>query len=247
MFDLTIIVTLHNEGRLAHLTLLSIQHCVQKTLSAGYHSQIILVLDCPTRETRRVASEYVGATPDVAAIEVQHADLGLSRNSGVHASSGEYIAICDGDDYYSHNWFASALGIQRMAPDSENKRLILHPEYVVSFGAQYSYGRQVCRAENRNALGLFADNWWCAWTLGHRSIYLDVPYTRNDLVSTGFGFEDWHWNCETTARRFIHDIVPRTAAYYRRKSTGLLSESITQRVLPRPSRLFERYSAALGQ
>jgi len=246
--DLSVIITLHNEGILAHATMKSIEQCLNRARNEGFECEVILVLDCASSETWRVAQNCTGTLRGlrVTFLDAQNKDLGLSRNAGVQASSGEYIAICDGDDYYSQNWFASALTTQRMAPAAEYNRLILHPEYVVSFGAHFSYARQVSRTENRNPLGLFADNWWCAWTIAHRSVFLDVQYTRNDLVTNGFGFEDWHWNCETIAQGFIHDIVPQTAAYYRRKSTGLHSESVTQNVLPRPSRLFARNSAAIG-
>lgn len=148
--DLSVILTLHNEGLLAHVTMKSIEQYLSMAQKRGFECEVLLVFDCASSETWRVAQNCTKTLRGlrVTILDAQNKDLGLPRNAGVQASSGEYIAICDGDDYYSQNWFASALTTQRMAPAAEYNRLILHPEYVVSFGAHFSYARQVSRTEN---------------------------------------------------------------------------------------------------
>ena len=238
--DISVIITFHNEGLLAHPTLRALQMCLQHAFASGLKCETVLVLDRPSDETVKAVRVFVPDLPSCSEVHASHGDLGLSRNAGVDASTGSFVAICDGDDYFSPNWLASAFSYSQV--HDPTCATIYHPEYVVNFGLQNSYARQVSRTDNRNKLGLFWDNWWCAWSFAPRSIYEQIRYSTNELDRSGFGFEDWHWNCETIAAGFAHDIVPRTVGYYRRKRQGLLRSTLGTRALPRYTQMFSRSS-----
>ena len=238
--DISVVITFHNEGLLAYPTLRSLQECLHRALQSSLMSETIVVLDNPSDETEKIVRLFTPALPSCSLIHVSHGDLGLSRNAGVDISSGTFVALYDGDDYFSPNWLSSAFLYSQVHDPS--RATIYHPEYVVNFGLQNSYARQVSRIDNRNKLGLFWDNWWCAWSFAPRSVYEQIRYSANDLDRSGFGFEDWHWNCETIAAGFAHDIVPHTVGYYRRKRHGLLQSTLGKQALPRYTRMFSRSS-----
>lgn len=239
-YVLSVVITFHNENTLAYLTLKSVMAGIRCAEASNVTCELVTVLDRATPETVRIINEFAYEATPRKVVTVDHGDLGLSRNSGISAASGTFVAICDGDDYYSQNWFLEGTRFLQNISPRLRSITVLHPEYCVSFGAQYCFNRQVGHDESRPMVGLFSDNWWTSWTLGHRSIYVAVPYLQNQISLHGVGYEDWSWNCNTIFSGMIHDIVPRTCGYYRRKSSGLLALSSATHTLPHFTRLFTR-------
>ena len=66
---------------------------------------------------------------------------------------------------------------------------------------------------------LRVDNCWQALSFGERQIFQDHPYAPNDHNS-GYGHEDWHWNCCTLANGISHRPVPGTVHAVRRRSNS---------------------------
>jgi hypothetical protein len=233
--DVTLLTTFHREGLLAHSTLNSIERCRTYARAAGIRTEYVWVLDSVDDETRRVLSSHRCAAGDVRVIEVAHRDLGASRNSGIAAARGSTVAILDGEDYYSENWIERGyyyLGLF-------GRRCVVHPEVVVSFGAQKACGRMVDQREHAfDERGLLVENFWAAWTIAPREIHQAIPYMSTRATDTGFGFEDWHWNCETISAGVEHRLAPGTVAFYRRMPAGRLAETSTVGPLMPPSRLF---------
>lgn len=90
----SIIVPIYNAGSYLERCLDTI---VNQTLK---EVEIILVLDCPTDGSDKVAEEYArrdGRIKLVVNAESQH--IGLSRNIGLEVATGEYVAFSDHDDY----------------------------------------------------------------------------------------------------------------------------------------------------
>jgi glycosyltransferase involved in cell wall biosynthesis len=240
MLDISVIITFHSEGVLAIPTLRALDACLRHARDQFISCETICVLDRANAPTEQIVSAWASRVPSCTVLRVNNGDLGLSRNSGVREASGSFIAILDGDDYLSSNWLSSCY--LHFTRHDMARNVVLHPEYVVNFGTQRSFFRQVSMAEQRDTWGLFWDNWWCSWSFGPREIYAQLPYARNEITSSGFGFEDWHWNCEVLSNGFLHDIVPETVGFYRRKTYGLLQISKLNQVLPRFTTLFTRSS-----
>ena len=83
-------------------------------------------------------------------------------------------------------------------------------------------------------------NPWTSASMAERDVYLQCVYWEGGGLDAGFGFEDWHWNCETLARKFKHIVVPKTVHYVRLKSSGSLNSSnIEKAVIVPASSLFD--------
>jgi glycosyltransferase involved in cell wall biosynthesis len=241
--NITALVTLHHEGCLAQPTLRSIQQCAEFARSQGYSAEVLAVLDAPDAETRRVAHAFAARNSLVSICEVEVRDLSLARNAGVQAARGDLVGTHDGDDLYSTNWLASSATKLELEP----QRSILHPELTVVFGQTTWYFWQFDQTdtERYRPHAMLRVNFWNACSFAERRVYLEHPYQVARVGEAGFGFEDWHWNCETVAAGIVHLVTPRTIRFERRKATGSLNNAHTAAgALIRPSRFFEMLKGA---
>lgn len=237
--DVSLLITFHNEGVLAHSTLHSIERCRKYAEAAGITTEYIWVLDDVNDETRDVLIAHPAASGNVKILEVSHRDAGSSRNFGIQAARGTAVAILDGDDYFSTNWIERAWFYLNEYGD----QAILHPEFVVNFGMQAAYCWQVDQAgQYYKQDGLLVSNYWTAWTFAKRSIFLTCPYLETRPLQTGFGYEDWHWNCDVIAAGFEHRLAWGSVGFYRRKKVSrVTSETALGAIIP-PTTLFARNS-----
>ncbi len=237
--DVSLLITFHGEGVLAHSTLNSIERCRRYAEAAGITTEYVWVLDAINDETREVLMAHPAAGGNVQIVEVAHRDLGASRNSGIQVVRGEAVAILDGDDYFSTNWIERAWFYLKEYGD----QAILHPEFVVNFGAHAAYCWQVDQAgQYYEQDGLLVNNYWTSWTFAKRSVYLACPYSVTRPLQTGFGYEDWHWNCESIAAGYEHRLAWGTVGFYRRKKTSLVTSTAASGAIVPSSRLFARNS-----
>lgn len=235
--DVTLLITFHGEGVLAHSTLNSIERCRKYAETAGISTEYVWVLDAVNDETREVLMAHPAASANVQIVEVTHRDLGASRNSGIEVARGTAVAILDGDDYFSTNWIERAWFYLKEYGD----QAILHPEFVVNFGAHAAYCWQVDQAgQYYEQDGLLVNNYWTSWTFAKRSVYLRCPYSVTRALQTGFGYEDWHWNCESIAAGYEHRLAWGSVGFYRRKKTSLVASTTALGAIVPPTRLFSR-------
>lgn len=233
--DVTLLVTFHREGILAHSTLNSLERCRLFAENVGISTEYIWVFDSIDEETRRVVTAHPTFGGPVTYVDVSHKDLGASRNSGIEIASGHAIAILDGDDYFSTNWIANAW----ITLQDYGKKCILHPELVINFGAHAAYGWHMDQRSNEfNINGLLTNNYWTSWNFSARDTYFECPYITTRPLETGFGYEDWHWNCETIAHGYVHRPVKNTVGFYRRKQVSLVTTTTSTGAIIPPSRLF---------
>jgi glycosyltransferase involved in cell wall biosynthesis len=238
--NITAIVTFHREGRLAHVSLNSIARTRAAIENDGVSVETIYVLDCADDLTDHFVKKHPARRQQDLIMEVGYGDLSASRNAGIAKASGSCIAIFDGDDLYSEKWLVQAYASYQ----EDGARHIYHPEIIVSFDAVQNYNFEVDqRSKQFDPLNLLMTNYWCSCSFASRQTYLDYPYVPKESVDSGFGFEDWHWNCETVAAGIEHRIVPETALFYRRKRLGSLgsTDRAAFRVI-RPTRLFSLHS-----
>lgn len=235
--DVSLLITFHGEGVLAHSTLNSIERCRKYAEAAGITTEYVWVLDATNDETREVLMAHPAAAGNVKILEVSHRDLGASRNSGIQVARGEAVAILDGDDYFSTNWIERAWFYLKEYGD----QAILHPEFVVNFGAHAAYCWQVDQAgQYYEKDGLLVNNYWTSWTFAKRSVYQACPYSVTHPLQTGFGYEDWHWNCESIAAGYEHRLAWGAVGFYRRKKTSLVTSTTASGAIIPPTRLFAR-------
>jgi hypothetical protein len=234
--DVSAIITFHREGLLAHKSLLSLGRCRATALRSGITLEIIATLDRADPETERVVRAFHGTGQPDHLLPLDFGDLGLSRNAAIASARGRQILICDGDDYLSADFIVRCLETLTRAGDSA----IVHPELVITFEGEHAMWWQTgSDAPGFDAACMLAINPWNSCCFAARDIFLQTPYAVARPGETGFGFEDWHWNCETLARGHSHLIATGATHYVRKKATGSLNIAhASQRALIPPTRLF---------
>jgi hypothetical protein len=235
--DVSAVVTFHREGVLAHTTLHSIERCRRYAEEAGLAVELVMTLDNADSETRRIVRNHPILRQGDIVHEVDYRDLSTCRNHAVQHARGRYIGTFDGDDYFSANWIARCVELIR----EEGEKRIFHPEIMVAFGAWNAYWWQVDQLEGYYRPGaLLTTNYWNACAFAAKSVFERCPYHVSRVGEAGFGFEDWHWNCETIAEGLVHRLARGTARFERRKEGGSLNVA-HQRVgaVIRPTRFFE--------
>lgn len=228
--DLSIILTAHNEGILAHKTLLSLFRALDQIPEYSY--EIVVHLDRASSDTREYFSRYK-SDERFRILENEFGDLGLSRNFAINKAKGKYIYIIDSDDLLSENTLRVALN--SISNDSNS---LYHPEFVLSFGEVNEL--KVCRESSSRqemAYKLLSKNLWPSSVFGRRGIFLETPYLPS---RDGIGYEDWSFNVNTIEKNIKHKVLNECILFYRRKKNdSLLSVSNAKGVMQPYSSLFD--------
>lgn len=83
-----------------------ISRCLDSVIAQTYDNlEIIVVDDGSTDESGKICDTYATRDPRIKVIHKSNAGLGPARNTGFEASTGEYIAYVDGDDYIAANMY----------------------------------------------------------------------------------------------------------------------------------------------
>lgn len=234
-YDISVIVTAHNEGRLAHHALRSILRAIDYGKDFGITTEIIVILDSADQKT----SDYFSGHPHES-IKVEHTsfgDPGLARNFGVALASGRYAAFLDADDLFSRTWLKSAFD----EAEKTKGDCVFHPEYVVCFGSMNLIAKpKSVNDDDFNPKNLIRYNYWNSVHFLARSTLLhENPFVATPRDS-GLGFEDWHWHCEILAKGIPIITVPKTVVFYRKKDQdSRLTSHESESVLIPPTKLFE--------
>lgn len=233
--DISIIVTAHNEGRLAHRTMRSILRAVALAEKAGIKCQIIAVLDNPSGQTSDYFDNFNDSRLQVE--KVNYADPGPSRNHGVALASGKYVALLDADDLFGSSWLMEAY---RLAEKSKED-CVYYPQYVILFEGANVISRYIGSSDDDFDFSSLIEfnSFNSVHFFTKRSFLLSTPFIEAPLAS-GFGFEDWHWYCEVLAKGIEIKIVPETSVFCRRKEdqSSRLAFHHSHNVMCPPSKLF---------
>lgn len=218
--DVSVVITFHREGLLAHKSLLSLGRCRAAAEQAGLTVEVIATLDRVDAETERVVRAFAQhGKPDVL-LPLDVGDLGVARNHAICKATGRWVLVCDGDDYLSENFIVRCVQQAR----ARGETAILHAELVILFESWNTISWQGnSDAPDFDPDCLLVCNPWNSCSFAPRSVYLDTPYVLARPGENGFGFEDWHWNCGTLAAGYHHRVVPGTVHYVRRKVRGSLN------------------------
>lgn len=226
-YDITAIITGHNEGIMAGHSIVSFLHAIRYASDAGLRVEPIAMLDKATPETEAAFGRL--AQSGVRLVKCEHGDQGLVRNDAVQMSSGRYIAFLDADDLWSFNWLTSAHAICSAYPG----RVIAHPEYNWFFDFSNNI---LLMADERDPFYdvefLRFSNYWDALCMAPREAHENHPFCVRD-VKGGFAYEDWHWNCETVAAGFRHHVAEDTIIFKRRREDSQTLKASRARVTMR--------------
>ncbi len=228
------ILTLHGEGLLAHTTLRSME---EQRLFAEQHGawvEWIVVLDRADELTVNVLRQHPALRASDTVIMANHGDPGLSRNDGISRATGDFIAIFDGDDYYSKNWLWA--GAQAC---SWTEKAVFHPQFVLSFGEIHSV-QEI--ADQRAHLRLTPYSFLFSHPIvgaliAPRELFDKIYYLPK---AAGFGYEDWHLSCEILSLQYRHCVAWNTFLFYRRKKAcSVLKDENQKNALIRPTALID--------
>lgn len=240
--SLSVVVTFHREGLLAYAALRSYLQARAQAQQSGQLVEFVLVLDNVDAETAAIVRGHPDLQGDELIIEASVGDSALARNLGLARATGIYACVLDGDDLISSEYFQRHLTFAA----GVGGRIVLHPEVVVSFGRQDSISWQLDQHTMPfSADALLSANPWVSAVFARREVFIDVPYEACFPARTGFGYEDWHWSCQTVASGYVHRVVPGTAYFYRLKESGSVNatSNALQVIMP-PSDLFGRWGQA---
>ena len=99
---LSIIVTAHHEGLIAHKTMQSIERAAAKLEKASLPYEVIISIDRGDKTTVDYFKSYNNLP--VTVYHWDHGDLSSSRNSAIAKAHGKFVAFIDADDLMSENW-----------------------------------------------------------------------------------------------------------------------------------------------
>lgn len=117
---ISVVVTAYNHEKYVAQCLDSI--LIQK---GTYALEVILGDDCSADRTRRIMQEYAEKHPDIFILLPPTANMGVTKNINrcLDTCSGDYIAFCEGDDYW----------IDRYKLQKQMEFLESHPGYSMCF------------------------------------------------------------------------------------------------------------------
>jgi len=93
---------------------------MQKT---SFPIELIIGEDCSTDNTRKIVKDYEEKYPEIIFAQYSEKNLGMINNflNVLQAARGKYIALCEGDDYWT-----DPLKLQKQVDFLE-----ANPEYVI--------------------------------------------------------------------------------------------------------------------
>lgn len=229
--DVSVVITAHHEGRLAHRTLQSVRRSITFAAAHGVKSEIVVVLDRPDEATRG----YFQRQDDVRLYEVDFGDTGPTRNFGVDRARGRYVNFLDADDLFSRDWLRKA----HQAAESVEYPAVWSPQLTVIFENESVVWRHLASSDpDFRPERLIDVCHWLPANLMRREIAQRVPF-QDCLPSSGFGSEDWHWHCELLAAGVAVEVVDGTSMFYRRRQGTRSEFHIRHHAVYRPTRLLD--------
>lgn len=94
---ISVIVPIYNGEQFIH-------KCIDSVLSQTFSDlELIIVDDGSTDNCPQICDEYAKKDSRVIVIHGTNKGVSIARNIGLAAASGEYVAFCDGDDYFKEN------------------------------------------------------------------------------------------------------------------------------------------------
>ncbi len=118
-----------------------LRRAIEGVLAQKTEFPIILIIgeDCSTDKTRQICLEYQKQYPEIIKLRLNKKNIGYRKNwdNNLVACTGNYIAICDGDDYWT-----DPLKLQKQVDFLE-----ANPKYILAFhdGAVINENNEIIR------------------------------------------------------------------------------------------------------
>lgn len=238
--EISCILNVHREGELIKATLLSLLELIEHTcINHACQLELIIVFDRSDELTRKITEAALSDFPCRVVIkEVANSNLAISRNDGIAAASGKYVALLDADDLYARNWLIAALN--SLANLDAPEKAVIHPQYNVYFGAEKRiFEHKPLHPNDPHAFGLAFTNYWTSLLFARRDLLLALPFDPI-AFERGYAFEDWSWNLKALKHGIVHLIAPDTAHFIRLKRHGSLNAaSVNAGAIYRPAGIFK--------
>lgn len=234
--DVSVVLNMHREALFLTPTIHSLEQCAQVARAAGLVVELIAVFDRSDDATRASFREHdLRSFCRVEEVEVDVGSLGLARNAGIARATGEYVWTSDADDLVSSNAIVVLLETAKRFADI---RVAVFMEYLCAFGEQYHNCRYV-DSKYLTAGDFALQHPYVSRIFVRRQVFELLKY--DDLrVTTGFAYEDWHYNSQLRALGFEMVVAPDTVIFYRQRAGSLLRQANAASVGMIPhSRLFD--------
>lgn len=218
--DMSIVITVHNEGILLHKTLLSVFDAAKLLIKEEVGYEIILHVDNGDKKTTDYLKRYEKDST-IRIVNNSFGDLGESRNYAVGIAKGKYVSFLDGDDLISANWYLEAW----KELESSDKEAVVYPEAVLTFQNDDSHVLTIQKCfggAKSDYLTIMSANPWGSVVAGRKETFEKVPYM---LMSDGYCFEDYAFNVQTLEKGISHIVAKSTVLFYRRSGESMLARA----------------------
>jgi glycosyltransferase involved in cell wall biosynthesis len=227
MTDVSVIVNLHGEGRIAVAALRSAAAAI--TAAPGLSCEILAVVDRGDEATERALRRFEGP------LRQENCDFGdpaLARNFGVERAKGRFVAFLDGDDLMGESWLRRAA---QALHTREGRDVVAHPRLNYVFGRDAAPIVWMHPDMERDPIDLSllrAGNFWTSASFAAAALHRRFPFRANALEA-GLGHEDWAFHLATVEAGATHIAPEDTVHFIRRgQGDGRLAQSQARRVLP---------------
>ncbi len=130
--DVSVVINLHKEGRIAEATIESVKQAMRFALKHDIKSELLCVLDRADELTKTTCEVF---SEGAEIHETTFGDLSKARNFGASRAAGRYTTFIDGDDLWGHRWIYESV---REAEKLQNEDIIIHPKMNLYFGRHLS-------------------------------------------------------------------------------------------------------------
>lgn len=229
-FDVSVVLNMHREGPYLRAALTSLDICAQVASEAGIRCELVAVFDRPDQLTEDVFnSVQCRGFSEVRMVRVDFGSLGLSRNAGADAASGEFVWTADGDDLVSSN---ALLELHRTAIEHRNPKAAVFVNYLVAFGEDFHVGKYFDGSLLTVADFAFHHPYVSRIFL-RREVFRHLRY-KDLKVTTGFAYEDWEFNARLRHKGYEFLVARDTMFFYRQRAGSLLSQAnnVSARMIP---------------
>lgn len=218
MTDISIILNVHNEAIYLQRTYLSTVDAVDYAKSAGLTFEIIVVVDRPDGNTSEwVRRQDFGEIGPATVLTVDYGSLAKSRQAGLEAATGVYVATADADDLISFNYFEATHSTLERSPANT----VSTQEWLVGFGASEHLWKYIGSADGSSTLAPFSVNPFTSRIVARRTDLARFGYRHPDS-KRGEAFEDWDLNARLIAAGFKWHPAKNTVLFYRQRSSGIM-------------------------
>lgn len=230
----SIILNVHNEAEFLDRTCQSLCEATSFAQSETLSFELVVVLDKPSANVRSWCRQFDFARIAPAKfVEISDGSLGLARQAGLEAASGDYITTADADDLVSFNYFDAAYAVARAA----DPRTIVSQEFVFAFGNS-RHRWQYFPSNRLTKLIPFFMNPYTSRIFARREFILQLKYLAPDQKKYE-AYEDWDINSRALALNGNFQVARDTILFYRIRRKSIMGGLIGTERLPRFSEYHE--------